>query len=406
MQKLSTRCCIAGGGPAGVMLGYLLARAGIEVVVLEKWPDFFRDFRGDTIHPSTMENLHELGLLDDFLKLPHQKTRRMIGHIGGQELVMADFSWLSAREPYIAFIPQWDFLNFLAAQARKYPHFKILMHTEAIHLIEENGRVVGLTAQGPEGPLEIRAEVVVGSDGRHSIIREQSGLKSVESGVPIDVLWFRLSARDSDPEQSFGFINDGKALVTLDRGDYWQCGFLIPKGDFEHIKADGIEKFRMMIARLAPHLASSVHEITDWEQVKFLSVTIDHLEQWYKPGLLMIGDAAHAMSPMGGVGINVAVQDAIAAGNILIPAFKKGVPSENDFAAIQNRRWTSVRMMQRLQVFMQDNFLEPYLHSGTHMTELPWMLKLFQHIPILRYIPARIVGIGFRPEHIRKDLFS
>ena len=393
------------------MLGYLLARGGIDVIVLEKWPDFFRDFRGDTIHPSTMENLHELGLLEKFLKLPHQKTRQMIGRIGGEELIIADLSWLHVREPYIAFIPQWDFLNFLTAEAKKFPSFKIMMETDATDFIEENGRVVGVKASAGGGSssggkhkdqeFEIRADLVIGADGRHSTMREKSGLKSISTGVPIDVLWFRLSSRESDPEQSFGFIDEGKALVTLDRGDYWQCGFLIPKGDFEHIKAGGLEKFRMTIARLAPHLSPSVEEIKDWEQVKFLSVTIDHLEKWYKSGLLMIGDAAHAMSPLGGVGINVAIQDAVAAGNVLIPAFKKGIPNEADCAAIQKRRWFSVRLIQRLQVFMQDRFLEPYLHTHNRITQLPWMLKIFQHLPFLRYIPARIVGIGFRPEHVQ-----
>jgi 2-polyprenyl-6-methoxyphenol hydroxylase-like FAD-dependent oxidoreductase len=406
MQKLTARCVIAGGGPAGVVLGYLLARAGIDVIVLEKWPDFFRDFRGDTIHPSTMQNLYELGLLDDFLKLPHQKTRRMTLKIGEEDVTVADFAHVNARCPYIAFIPQWDFLNFMAAQAKKYPHFKLLMHTEAMQLVEENGRIVGVIAQGPAGPLEIRTELVVGADGRHSTVRERSGMKSVESGVPIDVLWFRLPASGSDPEQSFGYIDEGKALVTLDRGDYWQCALIIAKGDFEQIKKDGLEKFQMMIARLAPAFSKAVRDISDWDKVKFLSVTIDHLEKWYKPGLLFIGDAAHAMSPMGGVGINLAVQDAVAAGNVLIPAFRKGMPSESDCAKIQERRWFPTRMTQRLQVFMQDRFLQPFLHSRGHITRAPWQLHLLARFPILRAIPARIVGIGFRPEHVREDLFS
>jgi len=406
MQKLTARCCISGGGPAGIVLGYLLARAGIDVIVLEKWPDFFRDFRGDTIHPSTMENLHELGLLDDFLKLPHQKTRRMTLKIGEEDVTVADFAHVKVRTPYIAFIPQWDFLNFMAAQAKKYPHFKILMHTEAMQLVEEGERVVGVIAQGPEGPVEIRAELVVGADGRHSTVREKSGMKSIENGVPIDVLWFRLPASGSDPEQSFGYMDEGRALVTLDRGDYWQCALIIAKGGFDQIKQDGLEKFQMMIARLAPAFSKAVREISDWEKVKFLSVTIDHLAKWYKPGLLFIGDAAHAMSPMGGVGINLAVQDAVAAGNVLIPAFRKGVPTEADCAKIQERRWFPTRMTQRLQAFMQDRFLQPYLHSHTHITRAPWQLHLLARFPILRAIPARIVGIGFRPEHIRKDLFS
>ena len=383
------------------MLGYLLGRAGIDVVVLEKWPDFFRDFRGDTIHPSTMQNLYELGLLEKFLKLPHQKTRRMTIKIGEDDVTVADFAHVKTRCPYIAFIPQWDFLNFIAEEAKQYPSFKILMHTEAMNLLEENGHVVGITAQGPDGPIEIRAELVVGADGRHSTLREKSGLQSVSSGVPIDVLWFRLPASGKDPEQSFGYIDEGKALVTLDRGDYWQCALIIAKGDFDHIQREGLEKFRMMIARLAPSFSNAVRDITDWDKVKFLSVTIDHLPQWYKPGLLFIGDAAHAMSPMGGVGINLAVQDAVAAANVLAPAFKKGTPTEDDFAKIQKRRWFPTRMTQRLQVFMQDRFLQPYLHSHTHITHAPWQLHLLSRFPILRAIPARLVGIGFRPEHVQ-----
>ncbi len=401
MQNLSTRCVIAGGGPAGIMLAYLLVRAGIEVVVLEKWPDFFRDFRGDTIHPSTMQNLHELGLLEKFLKLPHQKTRRMTLKIGEEDVTVADFEHVRTRCPYIAFIPQWDFLNFIAGEAKQYPSFNLLMHTEAMNLIEEGGRVVGVKAQGPDGPIDIRAELVIGADGRHSTLREKSGLTCVKSGVPIDVLWFRLSASGKDPEQSFGYVDEGKALVTLDRGDYWQCALIIAKGDFEHIKNDGLEKFRMMIARLAPSFSNAVRELTDWEKVKFLSVTIDHLTKWHKPGLLFIGDAAHAMSPMGGVGINLAVQDAVAAANILVPAFKKGTPAEADSAAVQRRRWFPTRMTQRLQVFMQDRFLQPYLHSAAHIRRAPWQLHLLARIPLLRAIPARIVGIGFRPEHVK-----
>lgn len=387
------------------MLGYLLARAGIDVVVLEKWPDFFRDFRGDTIHPSTMQVLHELGLLEAFLKLPHQKTRRMTLKIGDEDITVADFKHVRTLCPYIAFIPQWDFLNFIAAEAKRFPNFRVMMHTAAIQLIEESDRVVGVKAQGPQGPLEIRADLVVGADGRHSTLREKSGLKKISNGVPIDVLWFRLPASGADPEQSFGYIDEGRALVTLDRGDYWQCGLIISKGDFELIKAEGLEKFQLMIARLAPSFSSAVREISDWEKVKFLSVSIDHLEKWYRPGLLFIGDSAHAMSPMGGVGINLAIQDAVAAGNVLIPAFKKGAPTEQDCAKVQDRRRFPTRMTQRLQAFMQDRFLQPYLRKHTHLVRAPWPLRMLNNLPVLRQIPARIVGLGFRPEHVRPDLF-
>ncbi len=405
MEKIKTKCCIAGGGPAGIMLGYMLARAGIDVVVLEKWPDFFRDFRGDTIHPSTMDNLYELGILEGFLKLRHQKTRQMVGYIGGQKVTIADFSYLTARCPYIAFLPQWDFLNYITGEAKKYPHFKILMETDARDLIEEKERVVGVTAIGPEGPVEIHADLVVGADGRHSTIREKSKLPLVATGVPIDVLWFRLSAHGKDHEQSMGFIDNGKMLVALDRHEYWQCGFIIAKGHLEQIKQKGIEQFRKDISELAPFLSSSVHEIQNWDQVKFLSVTIDHLQTWYRPGLVCIGDAAHAMSPLGGVGINLAIQDAIATANVLVPAFKKGIPTESDFEKIQKRREFPTRMTQRIQVFMQDRFITPYLKTHRKL-KLPWQIKLFQFIPLLRWIPAHFVGIGFRREHVSREILK
>lgn len=400
VRTIETRCVIAGGGPAGVMLGYLLARAGTDIVVLEKWPDFFRDFRGDTIHPSTMEVLHELGLLDDFFKLPHEKTRRLTVDIGGEAVTVTDFSRLSVRTPFIAFIPQWDFLNFIAEQGKRFKGFHLLMETEATDIVQEKGRVAGVRARDGAGELEIRAELVIGADGRHSTIREKAGLAVVTSGAPIDVLWFRLAAREGDPEQSFAAADHGKFLVMLDRGDYWQCGFLIAKDSFESIKGQGLGAFRETIAVLAPFLGPSVGELKDWDQVKLLGVMVDHLTRWYREGLLCIGDAAHAMSPLGGVGINLAIQDAVAAANVLIPAFETGEPTTADLEKIQHRRQWPTRMTQRLQIFMHNRVIIPYLRSHGHVTP-PWTLRLFNRIPFLRWIPARIIGIGFRPEHIQ-----
>lgn len=382
------------------MLGYLLARSGVDVIVLEKWPDFFRDFRGDTIHPSTMQVLHELGILEYFLKLPHQKTRQVRGHIGGEEVTVADFSYLKVRCPYIAFIPQWDFLNFMADQAKQYSSFHLYMETETTDIIEENGRVVGICAKSPNEEIEIRAELVVGADGRHSTVRGKAGFLVDTFGVPIDVLWFRLSRSGVDNEQSFGYIDKGKMLVTLDRGDYWQCARVVRKGDFEEIKAHGLTAFQNDLVELVPSFAAVVHEIDSWDKVKLLSVAVDRLGQWARPGLLMIGDAAHAMSPMGGVGINLAIQDAVAAGNVLIPAFKRGVPAVGDLRAVQRRREFPTRLTQRLQMIIQDYVITRVLASRDSIA-LPWPLRLFNWLPFLRFIPAYFVGIGFRPEHVR-----
>ena len=400
METVQTRCCIAGGGPAGIMLGYLLARAGIDVVVLEKWPDFFRDFRGDTIHPSTMDVLHELGLLDDFLRLPHDETRQLKGYIGGQEITLADFTRLKVRCPFIAFIPQWDFLNFISAKGTAFSAFHLMTETEATDIIVENGRVVGVRAKKKEQILEIRAELTVGADGRDSTIRARAGLPVADYGAPIDVLWFRLPRRDDRTKQSLGYIDDGKFMVMLDRGDYWQCGFIIAKGGFEAIKARGLESFKNDIAALAPFVSSAVGELKDWEQVKLLSVSVDHLTRWYREGLLCIGDAAHAMSPVGGVGINLAIQDAVAAANVLVPAFRRSGPTGEDLANVQKRREFPTSATQRLQVFVHRRVIAPALARRGHM-RVPWVLRLFNLMPALRWFPARFVGIGFRPEHVR-----
>jgi 2-polyprenyl-6-methoxyphenol hydroxylase-like FAD-dependent oxidoreductase len=402
MQPLSTRCVIAGGGPAGILLGYLLARAGIDTTVLEKWPDFFRDFRGDTIHPSTMEVLYELGLLDDFLKLPHNEMTRMALHVGGRKVIVADLSHLKTHCPYIAFIPQWDFLNFLSAKAKDFPHFHLLMETEATDLIKENGRVVGVRAKNKDGEFDIRAELTVGADGRHSTVREKGMFEVEELGVPIDVLWFRIGRGDVDDKQSLGYLEKGHALVMLDRREYWQCAFVIEKGAFDAIKARGLDQFRQSVVSLTHMPESALAEVDSWDKVKLLSVGVDHVRHWAKDGVLLIGDSAHAMSPIGGVGINYAIQDAVATANILVPAFRKNDLSLDALKQVQGRRQKPVLRMQKLQVFMQDKIIAPLLHSKDEF-KMPWFLKFFAALPILRRIPARIIGIGFGPEHVTID---
>jgi 2-polyprenyl-6-methoxyphenol hydroxylase-like FAD-dependent oxidoreductase len=385
-----------------MMLGFLLARAGIDVIVLEKYPDFFRDFRGDTIHPSTMEILDELGLLDEFLKLPHQEVHQLSGVIGGEEIRIADFSHLKVKCPFIALIPQWDFLNFIAAHAKRYPAFHLMVETEATDLVEENGRVIGIRAKARDQSLEIRADLVVAADGRHSTLRDRSELQADSFGAPMDVLWFRLSRRAGDPGQVFGRIDQGKMMIMLDRGDYWQCGFLIRKSDFEKIKQRGVAAFHQDLITVAPFLADRTSEIRDWEQVKLLTVAVDRLRHWYKDGLLCIGDAAHAMSPIGGVGINLAIQDAVAAANILAPRFQHARVAIENLQAVQQRREPPTRRIQRLQIMIQNNLITRILGHPGRM-KLPWILRIARHLPILTRIPARIVGIGFRPEHIARE---
>jgi 2-polyprenyl-6-methoxyphenol hydroxylase-like FAD-dependent oxidoreductase len=399
-DSLRVRCCIAGGGPAGMMLGFLLARAGIEVAVLEKHADFLRDFRGDTIHPSTLEVIHELGLLDEFLKRPHQEVRELAGKIGDETVVMADFSHLPTRCRFLAFMPQWDFLNFLAGHGRRYPAFRLLMKTEAVDLIEENGRIVGCVAATAAGRREIRAELVVAADGRHSTVRARSGLAVDTFGAPIDVLWMRLPRVAGDPTQTFGRIGTGKIFVMIDRDDYWQCGYVIAKGAFEDIKRRGLPALRGDILDVAPFLGDRVASLRDWEEIKLLTVLIDRLRHWSRPGLLCIGDAAHAMSPIGGVGINLAIQDAVAAANILAPRFTAGTPAAADLRKVQRRREFPTRVTQRVQLFIQDRVITRVLASRVRPTP-PWPVRLLQRFPILRRIPARAVGIGVRPEHVQ-----
>ena len=511
VQKLNVRCCIAGGGPAGMVLAYLLARSGVEVLVLEKHADFLRDFRGDTIHPSTLEVMFELGLLEEFLKLPHTELRDIGAQIGDVQFTLGDFTHLPTHCKFVALMPQWDFLNFMADRAKRYPEFNLRMQAEVTDLILDGDRVIGVRAKTLLGPLEVRAELVIGADGRRSVVRETAGLQVQNLGSPIDVLWMRISRKPSDPLQTLGHVDSGCILVQIQRGDYWQCAFVIPKDGIDALRERGLPAFREEIARLSPYLRDRVGELKTWDDIKLLTVTVDRLKQWYRPGLLCIGDAAHAMSPIGGVGINLAIQDAVAAANILAPAFLRGlepgiipvmdalgpelsteggtlpaaiamgmtlapagVPSgqigiahkpitrggalqavagndfpdfrfmrrgnqpigkpragsvdgsagrspvaENtradsepepaystvtvdDLAAVQQRREFPTRAMQRLQVLIQNRVISHVLASKKQM-RLPWPIKLLIRFPVLRRIPAYVVGIGFRPEHVHTE---
>jgi 2-polyprenyl-6-methoxyphenol hydroxylase-like FAD-dependent oxidoreductase len=399
--ETAVRCCIAGGGPAGMMLGLLLARAGVKVTVLEKHADFFRDFRGDTIHPSTLEVVHELGLLDDFLKRPHQELRELRGWIGDEMIPVADFTHLPTQCKFIALMPQWDFLDFLAQHAKTYPNFRLDMQAEVTDLIEDSGRVVGVRAHTPTGTREVRADLVVGADGRHSTVREKARLESDDLGAPMDVLWMRLPHRPGDPKESMGRFDPGHVFVMIDRGDYWQCAFVIPKGGIEEVKRRGLDAFRADVAQVAPFMRDRVGEIASWEDVKLLTVAVDRLRQWYRPGLLCIGDAAHAMSPIGGIGVNLAVQDAVAAANILAEPLRKGAPSVDDLRAVQRRRELPTRITQRAQVVIQNRIIGRVLSAQATSFAVPLPLRLLGKWPFLRRIPARLIGMGVRPEHVR-----
>jgi 2-polyprenyl-6-methoxyphenol hydroxylase-like FAD-dependent oxidoreductase len=400
MEAVTARCCIAGGGPAGIMLGYLLARSGIDVVVLEKHADFFRDFRGDTIHPSTLTVMQELGLLDEFLTLRHSEVRTLSGNISGEVVQIADFSHVPGPCKFVMFIPQWDFLNFLVEHARRFAGFRLLMETEARSLIIEDGRVTGLRALSQGGELIIRAGLTVAADGRSSILREQSGCEVIDIGAPIDALWMRLSKRPGDPAQTFGNIVAGGILVAIDRVEYYQCAFVIKKGAFEEMQRNGLEAFRQNVATIAPFLADRVNELQSWDDIKLLTVMVNRLKQWYRPGLLFIGDAAHAMSPVGGIGINLAIQDAVAASNLLTDSLRAGAPADGDLQLVQNRREPPTRKTQALQVFLQDRIINRVLNSSEQI-RLPWLLRLFNRFPPLRSIPARTIGVGFLPEHVQ-----
>jgi 2-polyprenyl-6-methoxyphenol hydroxylase-like FAD-dependent oxidoreductase len=383
-----------------MILGFLLARASVDVVVLEKHGDFLRDFRGDTIHPSTLEILWELGLLDEFLKRPHQEARQLTAVVGDEEIPVADFTHLPTHCKFIAFMPQWDFLEFIAEQARRYPTFRLRMHAEVTDLLRDGDRVVGVRGTSAEGPFEIRAELTFGTDGRHSTVRDRAGLPVEDVGAPMDVLWMRLSRAPDDPEQPLGRFDQGRVFIMIYRGDYWQCGFLIPKGGFDEVKRRGIASFREEIATIAPFLKDRVAELKDWDDVKLLTVAVNRLTDWSLPGLLCIGDAAHAMSPVGGVGINLAIQDAVAASNILTGPIREKRLTIDDLRSVQNRRELPTRLTQRLQVIIQDRVIGRVLGSRGKIKP-PWTLTLLRRSPVLRRIPARIIGIGFRPEHVK-----
>jgi 2-polyprenyl-6-methoxyphenol hydroxylase-like FAD-dependent oxidoreductase len=403
-RTIETRCCIAGGGPAGIMLGYLLARAGVEVVVLEKHADFLRDFRGDTIHPSTLEIIYELGLLDEFLKRPHQEIREVGGQIGDEFIPLADLTHLPTHCKFMGFMPQWDFLNFFTEQGRKYPQFHLLMEAEVTDLIFEGNTVAGVKATTPAGEIEVRATLTLGCDGRRSLVRERADLQVQSLGAPIDVLWFRVSRQASDPGQVLGRVIPGKILVMLNREEFWQCAFVIRKGKFEEIKQRGIEAFRDDIVSVAPFLKDRAHEIIEWDQIKLLTVLVDRLRKWYRPGLLCIGDAAHAMSPVGGVGINLAIQDAVATANILAHPLSKNYVSLSHLQKVQWRREFPTKVTQWGQVQVQERILSAVLGSQQQV-RAPWFLRLFKKFPILRRIPARLIGIGVRPEHVKSSEF-
>jgi 2-polyprenyl-6-methoxyphenol hydroxylase-like FAD-dependent oxidoreductase len=384
-----------------MVLGFLLARAGVEVAVLEKHKDFLRDFRGDTIHPSTLELMYELGILDEFLRRPHQELTSIGVQIDDFTAIVGDFSHLPTHCKFVGLMPQWDFLNFIAENAKAYPQFHLHMECEVTDLIEENGRIAGVRCTTPQGELEVRADLTIGADGRRSIVRAKAGLEVIDRGAPIDVLWMRLGRQPGDPNQTLGRIRAGRILVTLDRGDYWQCAYLIPKGAFDQILKKGLPSFREDIVKVAPFLQGRVDELKDWKDISLLTVAVDRLRQWSRPGLLCIGDSAHAMSPVGGVGINLAIQDAVATANILAEPLLRGGVTDEHLRKVQQRREFPTRVTQAFQIFAHKQVLSPALNRQTPIRRLPLLLRLLQWFPALRRIPARMVGIGVRPEHVK-----
>ncbi|MFK4383170.1 FAD-dependent oxidoreductase [Bradyrhizobium sp. USDA 223] len=397
---MKVRCCIVGGGPAGMMLGYLLGRAGIDVVVLEKHADFFRDFRGDTVHPSTLEVMDELGLIDGFLKLPHQRLQKMDGLFGGTPVRIADLSRLHTKYPFIAFMPQWDFLNFLREAGRRFASLEVMMSMEATDLIRRGETIAGVRAKTPEGIIDIEADLTIACDGRHSTVRERAGLSVEEIGAPMDVLWFRAGRRPEETENVFARVEPGKMMITFDRGDYWQCAYVIAKGQYDAVKARGLSALLDDVVRMAPILRSGIAEVKSFDDVKLLTVAINRLTRWTQPGLLCIGDAAHAMSPIGGVGVNLAVQDAVATANLLADKLQHGCPSEHELDAIRRRRAFPVKMTQRMQVVVQNNIISGALQGGDRPLKVPLVVRLITALPWLQGIPARLLALGVRPEHV------
>jgi 2-polyprenyl-6-methoxyphenol hydroxylase-like FAD-dependent oxidoreductase len=394
------RCCIVGCGPAGMMLGYLLGRAGIDVVVLEKHADFFRDFRGDTVHPSTLEVMDELGLIDGFLKLPHQRLQKMDGMFGGTPVRIADLGRLDTKYPFIAFMPQWDFLNFLREAGKRFASLEVMMSTEAVDLIRRGETVAGVRANTPDGIIDIEADLTIACDGRHSTVRERAGLEVEEIGAPMDVLWFRAGRNADESESVFARVEPGKMMVTFDRGDYWQCAYVIAKGQYDTVRARGLQALLDDVVRMAPILRSGIVDVKSFDDVKLLTVAINRLKRWTRPGLLCIGDAAHAMSPVGGVGVNLAVQDAVATANLLADKIANGCPSEDELDAVRRRREFPMKMTQALQVVVQNNIISGALKPGNQPLKVPLIVRLITALPWLQGIPARLLALGVRPEHV------
>jgi 2-polyprenyl-6-methoxyphenol hydroxylase-like FAD-dependent oxidoreductase len=405
-RTMQARCCIVGAGPAGMMLGYLFGRAGIDVVVLEKHADFFRDFRGDTVHPSTLQVMDELGLIDGFLKLPHQQMQKIDGMFGGTSVRIADLSRVGTKYPFIAFMPQWDFLNFLREAGQRFASLKVMMNAEATDLIRDGDQIAGVRVTTPEGTIDIRADLTIACDGRHSAVRQRAGLEVEEIGAPMDVLWFRAGKKANEDERLFARVEPGKMMVTFDRGDYWQCAYVIAKGQFDAVTARGLPALLDDVARMAPILKSGLADVKGWDDVKLLTVAINRLKRWTLPGLLCIGDAAHAMSPIGGVGVNLAVQDAVATANLLAAKLASGCPSEDELDAVRRRREFPVRMTQRMQVIAQNNIVSAALKPGNEPLNVPLVVRLITAVPWLQGITARLVGLGIRPEHVHSPAQS
>ncbi|WP_105385582.1 FAD-dependent oxidoreductase [Neorhizobium alkalisoli] len=400
MRDIQTACVIAGAGPAGLMLGFLLARAGVDVTVVEKHADFLRDFRGDTIHPSTLEIMHELGIIEEFLKLPHRRAPRLSAEMGGLTVTIADFSRLPVRNRFIAFMPQWDFLNFVAAQAQHFPNFRLIMQAKVTDLLEERGKVVGLEVETPEGKFDIHSKLVVGADGRNSVVREKAGLAVENFGVPSEVIWMKLSKQPGDPNEVMGHAGPRQGFVLIDRGDYWQCGYVIRRGTFAEIRERGLETFRQMVVDVSPLPADRMREIGSFDDTSLLTVRIDRLKQWWRPGLLCIGDAAHAMSPIGGVGVNLAIQDAVAAANILSEPLRNGRLSDGDLAAVEKRRSFPTKATQKLQLMMRSSRRSDQAVEQKRQGP-PAFIRGIARWPVLAHLAGRLIGLGFRMEHVR-----
>jgi 2-polyprenyl-6-methoxyphenol hydroxylase-like FAD-dependent oxidoreductase len=397
MGTVTTTCCVVGGGPAGMMIGFLLARAGIAVTVLEKHTDFLRDFRGDTIHPSTARLMDELGLGPQFRKLPMRAVDRIgLSTVTGTYEI-ADFARLPG--PYrLAFLPQWDFLDFLADQGRRYPSFELRMGVEATDLIRSGGRVIGVRVSDRDRQVtEVHADLVIAADGRQSRLREASGLAVRDYGAPMDVLWFRIERRPDDPVAAFGRLVPGHFMVMIDRRDYWQAGYVIAKGAADEIRTAGIDAFRREVAEIAPFLGDRVSQLASFDDISLLTVQVNRLRRWWMSGLLFIGDAAHAMSPVAGVGINLAIQDAVAAARILAPALRSGAPSEFALARVQLRRIVPTWLTQLGQRAIQERVIRRIV-SGEVGRDAPWPMRLLDRVPALQVIPAWLIGRGVLPE--------